>query len=352
MEQRTSRPTLAAVARRAGVSASTASLAFSGNGPVAAATRDRVLAAASELRYGGPDPTARSLRRGRSGVIGLVTEDRLAEAFRDPVNLALLDGLGEALGDERLGLLVIPMAGVGGPDPGESALDVAILLGCSTSIAGPVESLRRRGVPMVGIETEPFAGITAIDIDNREASAAAARHLRELGHRRVSVVSLPLELEHRRAPLDAERESAATAHVALERLAGVRSVFPDARGVSAAASSVEEGVLAGRALLDREPVERPRAIIAQSDLLAAGVLLAAEQLGIRVPEELSIVGFDGIPLDGVLARPLTTLVQPVERKGREAGRAVLAALRGEPARDRLLRCELRIGATTGPAARR
>src|SRR5882757_9949610 len=102
-----SRPTLAGVAARAGVSGSTASLVFSGAGPVSVATRERVLAAAAELDYAGPDPTARSLRRGRSGVIGVVTEDSLAEAFRDPVNLALLDGVGEQLADERFGLLVI-----------------------------------------------------------------------------------------------------------------------------------------------------------------------------------------------------------------------------------------------------
>lgn len=99
----TPRPTLAAVAARAGVSVSTASLVFSGSGPVAATTRERVLAAAAELEYGGPDPTARSLRRGRSGVIAVVTEDRLTDAFRDPMNLAFLDGVAQAFGDERVG---------------------------------------------------------------------------------------------------------------------------------------------------------------------------------------------------------------------------------------------------------
>jgi len=348
MDERATRPTLTAVARRAGVAASTASLVFSGAGPVAAATRQRVLAAAAELDYGGPDPLARSLRRGRSGVIGLVTEDTLAETFRDPVNLALLDGLGEELGDERLGLLVIPMAGVGGPDPGDAALDVAILIGCSTSIAEPVAALRRRSVPIIGVETEPFDGVASIDIDNPEATAAGARLLADLGHRRVAAVTLPLESSHRRGPLDADRERSATTYVVRQRLAGLRTVFPAAGGVSAAASSVEEGMIAGRALLEVAPAARPTAIMAQSDLLAAGVVLAAEELGLRVPEDVSVVGFDGIALDGVLGRPLTTLVQPIAAKGRAAGRAVLAALRGETAAPTLLRCELRRGATTGP----
>jgi DNA-binding LacI/PurR family transcriptional regulator len=350
MDERATRPTLSAVARRAGVSVSTASLVFSGAGPVAEATRERVLAAASELDYGGPDPTARSLRRGRSGVIGLVTEDTMAEAFRDPVNLALLDGLGEELSDERLGLLVVPMAGVGGLDPGDAALDVAVLLGCSTSIAEPVASLRRRGVPMIGVETEPLDGVAAIDLDNRAASETIARLLAGLGHERVAVVTLPLEPEHVRGPLDPGREATGTAFVVRERLAGTRAVFPVAGGVSAGASSVEEGRRAGHALLDT--ADRPTAIIAQSDLLAAGVVLAADERGIRIPEELSVVGFDGIPLDGVLTRPLTTMAQPLAAKGRAAGRAVLAALRGEEVEPLLLRCELRIGATTGPAPSR
>jgi DNA-binding LacI/PurR family transcriptional regulator len=352
MEERASRPTLTEVARRAGVAPSTASLVFSGTGPVAEATRERVLAAAAELDYGGPDPTARSLRRGRSDVIGVVTEDRLADTFRDPVNVALLDGIGEELSDERLSLLVIPMAGVGGPDPGDAAIDAAILLGCSTSVEQSLASLRRRGVPVIGVETAPFEGVTSIDIDNREASASAARMLHDLGHCRVAVATLPLEGGRARGDLDPGRLASATAFVATERLAGVRAVFPDAGGVSAAASSVEEGRIAARAVLQGvDPVQRPTAILAQSDLLAAGIVLEAERLGWRVPQDLSVVGFDGIRLDGVLGRPLTTLAQPIEAKGRSAGRAVLAALRGEGSGDVLLRCELRVGATTGPAPR-
>ena len=87
------RATLAQVAARAGVSPSTASLAFSGAGPVADETRERVLAAARELDYGGPDPRARSLRTGRSGIIAVVMEDRIRVAFRDPMVVTLLDGI-------------------------------------------------------------------------------------------------------------------------------------------------------------------------------------------------------------------------------------------------------------------
>jgi DNA-binding LacI/PurR family transcriptional regulator len=345
-EANTSRPTLAAVAARAGVSGSTASLVFSGTGPVSAATRERVLAAAAELDYAGPDPTARSLRRGRSGVIGVVTEDDLAETFRDPVNLALLDGVGEELGVDDFGLLVLPRAGRGGPELGAATMDAAILLGCSLDVVASIETLRRRRIPVVAVEADHFEGVVPIDLDNRQASRRGAEHLRELGHRRVAVVTLPIDGDRARGPLTPQRERESAAHTARARLAGVREVFPRAGGVSSAGSTVAEGIAAGRALLDVPAGERPTAVIAQSDLLAVGVIRAAEELALSVPSELSVLGFDGIRLDGIFDGALTTLVQPAVEKGRAAGRAVLTALAGGADRRVQLRCELRVGDTT------
>ncbi len=307
--------------------------------------------AAGELDYAGPDPTARSLRRGRSGVIGVITEDRLGDAFRDPMNLALLDGIGDGLGDERIGLLVIPLATASGTDLASAPMDAAILLGCSTDVEASVDALRQRRVPVVAIEAAPMAGVIAIDLDNRDASRRGAEHLSGLGHRRVGIVTLPLDAAHTRGQVTAERLSAATAYGTLERLAGARQVFPDAVAVSAAASTVDEGARAARALLDVPRGERPSAVIAQSDLLAVGVLRVAEELGIDVPGELSVVGFDGIRLEGATTHLLTTLVQPAVEKGRRAAEAVLHALSGRPDRAVELHSELRVGTTTAAPAR-
>lgn len=338
------RPTLAAVAARAGVSVSTASLVFSGRGPVADATRDRVLAAAAELDYAGPDPTARSLRRGSTGVIGVVTEDTLADSFRDPMNLALLDGIGEGLGDERLGLLVVPNASDPAIELAAAPVDAAILLGCSTDVAPSVAALRLRRIPVVAIEAVPMEGVVAIDLDNRDASRRGADHLRELGHERVAVVTLPLDSRRTRGEVTPEREAASAAHTTLERLAGVRAVFPDAPAYSATGSSIDEGARVAGELLDAGL--RPTAIVAQSDLLAVGVIRAAEQRGLAVPRDLSVLGFDGVRLEGALDQVLTTLVQPAVEKGRAAAAAVLAALAGQRGRAVTLTSELRIGTTT------
>ncbi len=206
----TARPNLASVAALAGVSASTASLAFSGAGPVSDATRAKVLAAAAQLDYAGPDPRAASLRRGRSGIVGVVMDDRLSDAFRDPMNVALLDGLADELGAADSGLLLMT-----GSTPFMTApVDAIVLVGCSSRIIDSVTVFRQRNLPIVAIEAEPMDGVLAIALDNRAASAALAQHLRDLGHERVAVVTLPLDPARARGPLTPELEAASDVYTA------------------------------------------------------------------------------------------------------------------------------------------
>jgi len=338
------RPNLAAVAALAGVSASTASLAFSGAGPVSEATRARVLAAARQLNYAGPDPRAQSLRRGRSGIIGVVIEDRLRDAFRDPINIAMLDGIADVLGTEALALLLLTETGDGGADISLAPMDGVILIGCSRELDGPVTAFRQRGVPIVAIEAEAMPGVLSIDLDNRDATARGARHLADFGHRNVALVTLPLEGSRERGDLDPRREASSRAHTTLERIRGARDVFPEATGIVAGGSSVDDGLEAGRAVLARHP--RPTAVIAQSDLLALGVIRAAEEAGLTVPRDLSVLGFDGVRIEGAAPYELTTLVQPAFDKGRAAGRGIIALLAGETPEPTTFDSVLRVGNTT------
>jgi DNA-binding LacI/PurR family transcriptional regulator len=345
------RPNLAAVAALAGVSPSTASLAFSGSGPVSAATRDRVLAAAAALDYAGPDPRAQSLRRGRSGIIGVVIEDRLRDAFRDPMNVAMLDGIADETGALGAGLLLLTDNGEGAGSIQNAPVDAVVLVGCSTSLAGQVAVFRQRGIAVVAIEAEPMENVLAIDLDNRAASHSLARHLADLGHESVAMVTLPLDVARTRGPLTPEAEATSTGFTASERISGVREVFPLASGVMAAESSVDEGIVAGLALL-ADPTTRPTAVVAQSDLLAVGVIRAAERLGVRVPADLSVVGFDGVKLDGIGPHELTTMVQPAVEKGRAAGRGIVALLNGEHPESVSFASRFRLGTTTAPPAGR
>ncbi len=354
------RTTLAQVAALAGVSVSTASLAFSGAGPVSEATRQRVLIAAERLHYAGPDPRGRSLRQGRSGIIGVVMEERVLAAFRDPIRIAMLDGIAQATTADGRGLLLLTDVGESATTLETASMDGVVLLSCSTHVARSIDVLRRRGTPTVALGGPEFPGVLTITLDDERASTVIARHLADLGHRDVAIVALPLdgvvdqtssESHAQRGPLDAERERAATVQVTLDRLRGVRSVFPDSQGVVSAGSFVDEGMIAGHALLD-DPDHRPTAIIAQSDLLAAGVIKAAGELGLEVPRDVSVVGYDGIALDRIIPHDLTTMSQPAAEQGRAAGQAVLDLLDGghpDPVR---FASTFHRGATTGPPASR
>lgn len=328
---RANRPTLAKVAAHAGVSASTASLVFSGAGPVSDATRERVLAAAEELDYAGPDPRAQSLRRGRSGIVGVVLDERVLYAFRDPIKIAMLDGLADVLGTIGAGILLLTDTG-DVPLLDTAPVDAMVLVGCSPKMYDSMALLQRRGIPVVVIEGLAHGDVPVITLDNRPATAILARHLSGLGHERVAVVTLPFDGARTRGPIP-DRWEDGVAVTTVERLRGARDVYPGIDGVVTAASFVEEGVIAGRTLLAEVPeAERPTAIIAQSDLLAAGVILAAEECGLRVPQDLSVVGFDGVQVPGLSAEyDLTTMVQPAVEKGRAGGRAVVDLLAGNEA---------------------
>jgi DNA-binding LacI/PurR family transcriptional regulator len=347
------RPTLAGVAARAGVSASTASLAFSGSPRVTQSTRDRVLTAAAELGYAGPDALAASLRRGRSGVIGVFIGERLLYAFRDPVSVQLLDGITEVLGTHGAGLLLL--AGDSGRPPLDQILrmplDAAIFATCGLEDDPALAALLARGVPVVGVEGPNADGVPLIDIDDRSGIAELARHLKELGHRRVAMVAMPLRLDGTRGDVGPARRAVAHYRDVRHRIEGVEDVFGPVPVLETASNAVTEGELAGRALLDVPATRRPTAVLAQSDILAAGVLSAAAGLGLRVPEDVSVSGFDGADLHWIAPTQLTTVFQPTEEKGRAAAATAMALVAGEPAPDVLLPVELRIGTTTGPAPR-
>jgi DNA-binding LacI/PurR family transcriptional regulator len=345
------RPTLRTVADAAGVSISTASLVFSARGPVAAETAERVRAAAAQLGYAGPDPLAASLRQGRTGVVGVVVEGRMRYAFSDPFAVSLLDGLVQALDELPASMLLIANAT---EDPqralqhlSATRLDAAVFCLCAPDRNPAVEHLASRGIPMVGDGSPADERVAKLRIDNRGATADLARHLRELGHRRVGHVAMPLEPGAQAAPVTPADLPAAAYHDARDRALGFLDVFPDGPMVQASMTGMTEGAEAARRLLDVPPHRRPTAIVAQSDLLAMGTVRAATDLGLRVPDDLSVTGFDGIELPwfpGVL----TTVLQHGEEKGRRLGAMVCAAISGETPEDRDLPLEVRLGTTTAP----
>jgi len=345
------RATIADVARVAGVSPSTASVVFSGKTPVSDTTRVRVMDAAESLGYTGPDPRAASLRLGRSGIVAVVVSSSLNFMFVDPVQRLLMDGLAEAVAPLGAGLLLLRRDAAldieNAPTLTTASIDAAVLIGYDAPLHESLQIVRARGIPVVVVEGDAGDGIPRIALDNRVAQRRAAEHLRELGHTDVAIVTLWQDAAGTVGWL--ATDAAVSLDVTRERLLGARDVFPDAPAFATGGSSIDDGFAAGRVLF-ADPLTRPTAVIAQSDLLAAGVIRAAEEAGLRVPEDVSVTGFDGIPVDGLAPYRLTTLVQPATEKGRAAGAAIAAMLEGREPASVDFTSTFRIGNTTARAA--
>lgn len=337
--------TLSEVARAAKVSVSTASLAFSGAGPIAEGTRERVLRAAAELGYQGPNPTAASLRTGRSGVIGIVVDDDLRHSFRDPVSVQVLDGITGVLGEAGYGVLLIPRQDPHGrPHPllAGAAIDAAVMFYGITPRDPAVSALRRRRIPMVAMTGNP-RGVTLINVEERRGMQLLGEHLRRAGHERVALATLPYAAAPRRGwvpPGAVPRYSVTAARLAGIEDSGIEPVaLWECRG-----SLVDEGIAAGEALLDLCP--RPTALVGFSDLIAAGMVLAATQRGLDVPGDVAIAGFDGVDLPWLSGHRLTTVDQPRQERGAIAARAALDLAHGQAQANQTLGVSLSPGTTT------
>jgi len=335
------KPGVIAVARVAGVSPSTVSNVFNRPEIVSSDRRERVLRAASELGYGGADPSARNLRSGRTGAIGVVLRERLAYSFEDPAAVRFLQGVSEAADPEQLALVIVPAYPEQGTSHGPAVRHIAVdgLILYSLISEDPlVEAVRQRRVPTVAVDSPTphdsaaGAGFDFVGIDEVAAGRTAMAHLLELGHRHIAVLGFRLSKTGGHGPANLALQATATASVPRGRLQGAARAAA-AAGLSWADIPVEQcevsdtahGRAGTHALLDRAP--RTTAILAFSDPLALGARHAATERGLRVPEDLSVIGFD----DSALATEgLTTIHQPLREKGQEATRRLLAAMTGAP----------------------
>jgi DNA-binding LacI/PurR family transcriptional regulator len=339
------------VAAHAGVSVGSASQAFGHPELVSADVRDRVLASAKALGYSGPDPAARRLRLGTAGALGLLFSERLRYQFTDPAAPAFLGGLASGMEGSDLGLLLLPdtrFREAAAEAVHGAAVDGFVIY--STARNDPrVEAALSRQLPTVTVD-QPRDGPTPfVGIDDRAAARTAAEYLRELGHERVAVLSF----------IDAlDRAGRLALDVTAERLAGYREGLGsawDEQAVRRCRPNAAEPARAATLDLLRGDAP-PTAILAMSDVLALGALEAAVTLGVPVPDELSIVGFDDSPASALTNPRLTTIAQPHEEKGRLAAEWLVQAIeRGTAPRSRrrraILPTELVVRESTAAPAR-
>jgi LacI family transcriptional regulator len=316
------RATLRVVARTAGVSTATASKVLNHRPDVAEATRRRVEAA---LREHGYEPTTGPRGTAADQVVSVVF-DTLENTYSTQV----LRGILAAAEELELGVVVEELCPVDGPretDPGARLTPAWIraaahrrfgVLTVTTALEpAQVRAFARAGLPLVAIDP-PSADDSVVSVasTNFTGGVLAASHLLELGHRRIALAGGP--------------EGSVTAR---ERDHGYRSALetaglpPDEALMVAGEYTYESGVAIGLELLGRP--EPPTAIFAASDLTALGVLEAARQAGLRVPRDLSVVGFDDTPVVLWSAPPLTTVRQNMTGLGRVALRTLVQLARGE-----------------------
>jgi DNA-binding LacI/PurR family transcriptional regulator len=348
------KPTLASLAAEVGVSRTTVSNAYNRPDQLSPQLRERVLDAARRLGYAGPDPVARSLRIRQAGAIGLIFTETLSYAFRDPAAVGFLEGLAVACEQAGTGLLMVPASPGGTPDPTlvrRSAVDGFVVY--SMPDDDPyVAAVLERSVPLVIVDEPVMPGVDWVGLDDRAACAEIGRHLVGLGHRRVGVVTSRLSMTRHDGPADLARQQATVYAVERLRLAGLADGLA-AGGVDWASIPVEErfdnvrsaGESAANALLDRHP--DLTAIAGTTDVFALGALAAAERRGLRVPEDLSVTGFDDVPEAGAVG--LTTVFQPMLDKGRVAGQLLLDADERPEAHRVVLGTQLCVRTSTGPA---
>jgi DNA-binding LacI/PurR family transcriptional regulator len=352
------RATLAQIASELGVSVMTVSNAYNRPDQLSAGLRERILETARELGYAGPDPVARGLRRGRTGALGVIYDTPPSFVFQDANAVAFLEGLSGVLERAFMGLLLVPGAW---PDHGRARpLDIALVDGfvvysvAATDPQVPIAVARR---PTVIVDQPRLKGTTFVGIDDVAAAAAAARHLLGLGHRRIAVITFALARDASEGIATPARQRAGTYEVTMARLSGYRAALSGADidwseipVYECPGSSPRLGHRAANHLLAMRPA--PTALLATSDALALGSLHAAQELGLQVPADLSIIGFDDSPHASAADPPLTSIRQPHAAKGRHAGQLLLELVDDTaPASTELLPTDLIVRASTARARR-
>jgi DNA-binding LacI/PurR family transcriptional regulator len=307
------RPTIADVARRAGVSAAAVSFAVNDRPGVSPETRERILTAARDLGWQ-PSASARALTESRTRAVGVVLARDAAQLEVDAFFVRFLSGLERALSaaDYALLLQLVP-GGAAAAVPAYARLAAAGrvdgLLLTDVEVGDPrFDVLEAAGVPVVvaGRPADDNCPFPWLETRHAEGMAAPVRHLVELGHHSIAFLGGRPEFEHVRVRRHAWLATLAAAGLPEGPVAYVE----------------EHPAAVASALLD----ERPTAVVCTSDVLALAVVVAARERGLRVPEDLSVTGFDDSPVAALATPALTSVRVDYAEFGEAAASALLAEI--------------------------
>jgi LacI family transcriptional regulator len=306
------------VAQRAGVSISTVSNALNRPGSVSDPLVERVRRAADDLGYV-PLQAARQLRVGRSGLLGMTVIN-----IANPFFAALVSGAEDAATAAGYRVLVgnsddDVVKEAGHLELFERVQVEGVLVSPFGDAAAPIARLRARGIPVVLVDAVDDAGaLASVSFDDIAGGRLAAEHLLQIGRRRLAFVGAREEVRQVR-----------------ERLQGARlavAAHPDATldVVWSARTTAELGATLAAEIAAAPPGSRPDGIVTTNDHLACGVVYGLISNGVRVPEDIAVIGYDDIEFASVAAVPLTSVRQPAREMGRHAGELLVHQLQGDP----------------------
>jgi DNA-binding LacI/PurR family transcriptional regulator len=325
--------TLKSLARQLGVSAMTVSNAFNRPEELSANLRQRILSTAANAGYHGPRPSGRMLRTGLAGAIALSNPDPIPHLFEDANASAFMAGISEVCEKHQYGLTVLPpvqdISRLTAID--KVAVDGFILYAIPDRSSITKRVLGRQ-LPTVSVDMSKLPEIAAVGIDDRDAAREIASHVLKLGHRQIVILSLEMLPDGFSGLVNDDRVERCRASVTQQRLLGYVDAL-NAAGIDFETVPIYEIRINDDAEASywtrrflKKKRRRPTAIFSMSDRMAFGALHAATQLGLKVPRDLSIIGFDDIPQAAGSTPALTTVRQPSRAKGRMAAAIVAGDL--------------------------
>ena len=322
------------VASAAGVSQSTVSRALRGDARISDETRKRVEAAAGQLGYI-PNRAARDLRAQRSGVVGVMVQD-IDNAFYP----LLLADIHRELAASRYSVVLIvdPLHRRADVSRMRNLLDASLdglLITTATLDSDTPAILKQRGIPLVlAVRSIPNLAVDIVESDNLAAGQEAASHLLDLGHTRIAAIMGP--------------EVTSTTRDRLAGLLAVAKPYVPADNILFGPYSHESSYALCRRLL--RSAQPPTAIVAGNDVIAIGAIDAARRLGADIPQDVSIIGFDDIPMASWHTFRLTTVRQDTTAIAEQSARRLMERIRNRdaPPHHDLYPASLTIRATTGP----
>jgi DNA-binding LacI/PurR family transcriptional regulator len=315
--------TITDVAARAGVSISTVSSALNGQSGVSEATRERIKAIAEELGFV-PSLRGRSLSAKRSFSVGLIIQRSTDVIESDPFFASFIGGAESVLSERGYGL-VLQMSSA--PDKAlhhyrQMAADRRVdgVFLNELEVDDPrVELVRRLRLPAVAVNADPGQfPVPSVRQGFQPGITALLRYLVGMGHRRIAHLAGPARFLHSRQREQAWRSA-------------LRELQLEPGPVVIGDFTFDGGARAAEAILSQ--VDRPTALVCANDLMAAGFLTRAQDLGLNIPADISVAGYDGVPLGQYIRPRLTTLRTAPHELAAQASRMLLAIIAGEPVAD-------------------